>query len=245
MNNVQSISTFIPPVANARTADTGRQGAPPVDSPKSWTYMHRLKWARALPVRPLARLTAVCIADHINEKTGAWILSTAQIADETGQGERTVRRHINEDLRAYFKVEDRPGRAWRFTMPTPMMQVAEPRPNWPDTPAKLADVPCKEPSKQEHTPRARVSCSVHKREWFKEDGDNCHECARERLTLATSASMLPARLRVGAPKDGAVRLTEGDRAAMARLRSSGWRKGEGRMVAGHAAPRKGRFDGVF
>ena len=78
---------------------------------------------------------------------GSWILSSAQIADETGQGERTVRRHINEDLRQYFSVQDRPGCMWKFTIPAPLMAVVEPRPNRPDTPAKLADVPCKVPGK--------------------------------------------------------------------------------------------------
>ena len=119
-------------------------GAP---RPKSWGYRHRAQWAKSLPVKPGARLTAVCIADHINEKTGQWNLSSAQIAYETGQGERTVRRHINEDLRQYFSVQDRPGCMWKFTIPAPLMAVVEPRPNRPDTPAKLADVPCKVPSK--------------------------------------------------------------------------------------------------
>ena len=115
--------------------------------PKSWSYMHRIKWAKSLPVKPGARLTAVCIADHINEQTGSWLLSAAQMADETGQGERTVRRHINDDLRQYFTVQDRPGFMWRFTIPAPLMAVVEPRPIWPDPPANLADVPCKGPGK--------------------------------------------------------------------------------------------------
>ena len=134
---------------NQRTAAIGADESV---RPKSWSYMHRAKWARSLPVKSGARLTAIAISDHINEKTGWWDLSAAQMADETGQGERTVRRHVNEDLRAYFHIEDRPGRMWRFTIPAPMMAVVEPRPNRPDPPAKLADVPCKRPSKYVHPP---------------------------------------------------------------------------------------------
>ena len=134
---------------NQRTAAIGADESV---RPKSWSYMHRAKWARSLPVKSGARLTAIAIADHINEKTGWWDLSAAQMADETGQGERTVRRHVNEDLRPYFGVQDRPGFMWRFTMPRPLMAVVEPRPNRPDPPAKLADVPCKRPSKYVHPP---------------------------------------------------------------------------------------------
>ena len=132
---------------NQRTAAIGADESA---RPKSWSYMHRAKWARALPVSPGARLTAVCIADHINGKTGQWNLSSAQIADETGRigkyADRAVRRHVNDELRAYFYIEDRPGRMWRFTIPAPMMAVVEPRTKCPDRPDKMSDVPCK-PSK--------------------------------------------------------------------------------------------------
>ena len=134
-----------------RTADAQHQGVGVAPRPKSWSYMHRAKWARLLPVSPGARLTAVCIADHINEKTGQWSLSAAQIADETGRigkhADRAVRRHVNNELRAYFHIEDRPGRMWRFTIPAPIMAVVEPRTKCPDTPDKMSDVPCKRPSK--------------------------------------------------------------------------------------------------
>ena len=93
--------------------------------PKSWGYMHRIKWARALPVAPGARHVGVTIADHINEKTGSWCLSSAQIAAETGYKDRAVRGHI-QALRPYFTVEDRPGQTWRFSMPAPMMTVVQP-----------------------------------------------------------------------------------------------------------------------
>ena len=132
-----------------RTDDAPQQGVGAAPRPKSWSYMHRIKWARALPVKPGARLTAVAICDHINERSGSWVLSAARLADETGQGERTVRRHINEELRAHFHVEDRPGRMWRFTIPAPMMAVVDPRPNRPDPPAKSAGVPSDLPSKKE------------------------------------------------------------------------------------------------
>ena len=125
-----------------------------VPRPRSWSYMHRAKWARALPVSPGARFTAVCIADHINEKTGRWDLSAVQIAAECGRigkhADRAVRRHVNDELRPYFGVEDRPGRMWRFTIPTPIMQVIEPpapRTKCPDPPDKMSDVPSKEPCK--------------------------------------------------------------------------------------------------
>ena len=146
---------------NQRTAAIGADESV---RPKSWSYMHRAKWARSLPVKSGARLTAIAISDHINEKTGWWDLSAAQMADETGQGERTVRRHVNEDLRAYFHIEDRPGRMWRFTIPAPMMAVVEPRPNRPHPPAKLADVPSDLPSNV-HTQggRERLTCEKHSR----------------------------------------------------------------------------------
>ena len=97
-----------------RTADEPQQG---VAAPKSWSYMHRIKWARALPVKPGARLVAITLADHINERSGSWSkLSASMIAEETGLEERAVRRHI-DTLRSYFYVEDRPGRTWRFTIP--------------------------------------------------------------------------------------------------------------------------------
>ena len=100
---------------------------------------------------PGARLTAVCIADHINEKTGQWSLSSAQIADETGRigkhADRSIRRHVNDELRTYFHIEDRPGRKWRFTIPAPIITVVEPRTKCPDPPDKMSDAPCKRPSK--------------------------------------------------------------------------------------------------
>ena len=119
--------------------------------PKSWSYRHRVQWARLLPVSPGARLTAVAIADHINEKTGSWNLSSAQIADETGRigkyADRAIRRHVNDELRTHFHVEDRPGRMWRFSIPSPMMEVVGPRTKCPGTPDKMSDVPCKRPGK--------------------------------------------------------------------------------------------------
>ena len=119
---------------------------PRCDPPKSWGYMHRIKWARALPVKPGGRLVAVAIADHVNEKTGSWCISAAQLAAETGLEARAVRRHVNDSLRAYFTVEDRPGRTWRFSMPAPLMTVVlQPRTKCPDPPDKMSDVPCKEP----------------------------------------------------------------------------------------------------
>ena len=134
-----------------RTAAAQHQGVGVAPRPKSWSYMHRAKWARALPVSPGARFTAVCIADHINEKTGQWSLSSAQIADETGRigkhADRAVRRHVNDELRTYFHIEDRPGRMWRFTIPAPIITVVEPRTKCPDPPDKMSDVPCKRPSK--------------------------------------------------------------------------------------------------
>ena len=133
--------------------------------PKSWGYMHRIKWARALPVAPGARHVGVTIADHINEKTGSWCLSSAQIAAETGYKDRAVRGHI-QALRPYFTVEDRPGQTWRFSMPAPMMTVVQSRQILPGTPAESADVPCKEPSNYVHTQRARVSCETHGRTWY-------------------------------------------------------------------------------
>ena len=117
-----------------------------VAAPKSWGYMHRIKWARALPVKSGARLVAVGIADHVNERTGSWCISSAQLAAETELEERAVRRHI-QALRAYFTIEDRPGRTWRFTMPAPLMGVVRPRTKCPDPPDKMSDVPCKAPSK--------------------------------------------------------------------------------------------------
>ena len=120
--------------------------APPYDPPKSWGYMHRIKWARALPVKPGGRLVAVAIADHINEKTGSWCISAAQLAAETGLEERAVRRHVNDQLRAYFTVSDRPGRTWRFSMPAPLMTVVQPRTKCPDPPDKMFDVPGEAPS---------------------------------------------------------------------------------------------------
>ena len=128
--------------------------------PKSWSYRHRVQWARLLPVSPGARLTAVAIADHINEKTGSWNLSSAQIADETGRigkhADRTVRRHINDELRPYFHVEDRPGRMWRFAIPAPLMVVVEPRTKCPGTPDKMSDVPSKRPGKYVPPPACRA-----------------------------------------------------------------------------------------
>ena len=121
---------------------------PRCDPPKSWGYMHRIKWALALPVKPGGRLVAVAIADHVNEKTGSWCISAAQLAAETGLEARAVRRHVNDSLRAYFTVEDRPGRTWRFSMPAPLMTVVlQPRIKCPDPPDKMSDVPCKEPRK--------------------------------------------------------------------------------------------------
>ena len=156
-----------------RTAAAQHQGVGVAPRPKSWSYMHRAKWARALPVSPGARLTAVCIADHINEKTGQWSLSSAQIADETGRigkhADRAVRRHVNNELRTYFHIEDRPGRMWRFTIPAPMMAVVDPRTKCPDPPDKMSDVPCKRPSKYVPPPsttsasdgdRGRSQCEV-------------------------------------------------------------------------------------
>ena len=178
---------------------------PRCDPPQSWGYMHRIKWARALPVKPGGRLVAVAIADHINEKTGSWCLSSAQIAAETGYKDRAVRGHI-QALRPYFTVEDRPGQTWRFSMPAPMMTVVQPRTKCPDplagprqnlpgTPAESADVPCKEPSKYVHTPRARVSCETHGRTWYEADGQNCFECAKKRLEVKRT----PRRARGGMP----------------------------------------------
>ena len=75
----------------------------------------------SLPVSPGARLTAACIADHINQETGRWDLSAVQIAAETGRkgkfADRAVRRHVNDELRAFFGVEDRPGRSWAIHHP--------------------------------------------------------------------------------------------------------------------------------
>ena len=168
---------------NQRTAAIGADESV---RPKSWSYMHRAKWARSLPVKSGARLTAIAIADHINEKTGWWDLSAAQMADETGQGERTVRRHVNEDLRPYFGVQDRPGFMWRFTMPAPLMAVVEPRPNRPDPPAKLADVPSDLPSNV-HTQggRERLTCEKHNRFWPRSCGEDCYECAKDRQHAPT------------------------------------------------------------
>ena len=148
-------------------------------APKSWGYMHRIKWARALPVKPGGRLVAVAIADHINEHTGSWCISTAQLADETGLSDRAVRGHVY-GLRAYFTIEDRPGRTWKFTIPPPLMAVVQPRQKLPNPPAEIADVPCKVPKTTTHTARARVSCESHGREWFEADGLQCYECARDR-----------------------------------------------------------------
>ena len=197
-----------------KNVTTQNLGVVAVPGPKSWGYMHRAKWARALPVGAGARLTAICIADHINEKSGKWILSAATIADETGQGERTVRRHINDDLRAYFQVEDRPGLMWRFTIPAPMMAVVEPpRPNWPDTPAKLADVPSNVPS-EVHTPRARerLTCEKHGRSWPESWGSDCFECNQGRTEPHPERPKRTRKDRARPYRDSAVRSRKIDQA---------------------------------
>ena len=168
---------------NAEPQPLGVVGEAP--RPKSWSYMHRAKWARALPVSRGARFTAVCIADHINEKTGQWNLSSAQIAAETGRigkyADRAVRRHINNELRTHFHVEDRPGRMWRFTIPAPMMAVVEPRTKCPDTPDILSDVPSKRPSKYKHPParQAEMPDFPEHLEAIKDHGVRCRRCSHE------------------------------------------------------------------
>ena len=171
MNRTSNLAVQETP-KNQRTAAIGADESV---RPKSWSYRHRAQWARSLPVKPGARLTAIAICDHINEKTGSWVLSAAQIADETGQGERTVRRHINEDLRQYFGVQDRPGFMWRFTIPAPLMSVVEPRPNRPDPPAKLADVPSDLPRKKE--PPQSVALPEHLTAIKGGHGVKCRRCS--------------------------------------------------------------------
>ena len=71
MNRTQSLAVNETPKIQS-TDDARPQGlVAEYPRPKSWSYIHRAKWARALPVSPGARLTAVCIADHINEKSGS------------------------------------------------------------------------------------------------------------------------------------------------------------------------------
>ena len=175
-------------------------------APRSWSYMHRIKWAKSLPVSPGARLTAVIIADHINEKTGQWKLSAVGIAAESGRvgkfADRAVRRHVNDELRAYFGVEDRPGQTWRFTMPRPLMEVVPPRTKCPDTPDKMSDVPCDLPSNKEKEQHARASCPVCDHSWPAQYGTKCHVCTN---TRPSKQKLPPARLRVGAPRGGAVK----------------------------------------
>lgn len=175
----------------AQPLDVG--GAAP--RPKSWSYMHRIKWAGALPVKGSIQRTAMCIADHINERTGQWSISAARMADETNTCERTIRSHV-DTLRAFYRVEDRPGLMWRIAIPAPFMRAVEPRQNLTGTPAKSADVPCKKPS-EVHTQgeRERLTCEKHGRSWPKSWGPSCYECARERQhgPKRMARAKLPAR----------------------------------------------------
>ena len=106
-----------------------------------------------------------------------------------------MRGHVY-GLRAYFTIEDRPGRTWRFTIPPPLIAVVQPRQKLPNPPAEIADVPCKVPKTTTHTTRARVSCETHGREWFEADGRDCFECAKERLTAAKAKRETPRGPRV-------------------------------------------------
>lgn len=178
--------------------------------PKSWNYMHRAKWAGSLPVPAAVQRTAICIADHINERTGRWDLSSAQMADETNQCERTIRSHIKM-IRPYIHVEDRPGLKWRFTFPAPLMATVEPRQALPGTPASVADVPCDSPS-EVHTKgeRERLTCEYHGRSWPESWGVDCFECNQARTKR-------PKRTRHGRSTD---RMTERiNRARLARIRA--------------------------
>ena len=239
--NTQSITESTHLVASPKIGEPETPAAQHVGR-GAWQLSDRLDWALSLPVSPPARFVAVAIIKHTNADSGLAWPSVATLANLTGYSKATVKTAIRELERGgYFHItrlkvgKVNAANRYRAKRGGVGQELTQGR-------SGAGHEPVKEPVKQENTPRERVSCSVHKREWFKANGDNCHECARERLTLARSASMLPARLRVGAPNYGAVALTDGDRAALARL--SGWRK-PGRTVAGAAAPKKGSFDGVF
>ena len=175
---------------NQRTAI----GADESVRPKSWSYMHRAQWAGALPVPGAVQRTAMCIVDDIDEQTGQQELLSAQMAGATNTCERTIRSHVKM-LRPYFDVEDRPGKAWRFTIPAPMMAVVEPRQILPGTPADIAGVGSAPDGPTPvlvrtstygtyvHTPRARedrVRCEKHDRWWPRSCGEDCYECAKDR-----------------------------------------------------------------
>ena len=183
---------------NQRTDDghTPRCGVP---GPKSWSYMHRVKWAGSLPVPGAVQRTAMCIVDDIDEQTGQQELLSAQMAGATNTCERTIRSHVKM-LRPYFDVEDRPGKAWRFTIPAPMMAVVEPRQILPGTPADIAGVGSAPDGPTPvlvrtstygtyvHTPRARedrVRCEKHDRWWPRSCGEDCYECAKDRQHAPT------------------------------------------------------------
>ena len=242
MTNVQqSITESSVPVSSRKIADPETPAAQHVGR-GAWQLSDRLDWALSLPVSPPARFVAVTIIKHTNADSGLAWPSVATLVNLTGYTKSTVKTAIRELERGgHFHITrlkvGKVNTSNRYR--AKRVGVGQ---ELPQGGAGAAPEPVKEPVKQTHTPRARVSCSVHKREWFKADGKHCHECARERLTLARSASMLPARLRVGAPKHGAVALTDGDRAALARV--SGGRK-PGRTHAGGAAPQPGHFAGVF
>lgn len=174
---------------NQRTAAIGADESA---RPKSWSYMHRVKWAGGLPVPAAVQRTAICIVDHINEKTGRWKVSSAQMADETNQCERTIRSHVKM-LRPYIQVEDRPGLKWGFTIPAPMMAVVEPRQPLPGTPATVADVPCDLPSNVHTSGRERLTCEKHSRSWPSSWGTGCYECAQERVARPERAAEPPER----------------------------------------------------
>ena len=129
---------------NAESQPLGVVGEAPRPT---WSITARWAWACGLPVSGIARAVANCIARHANDKTGLGWPGMALIVKETGfkrtaviAGIKALERggHINEDLRQYFSVQDRPGCMWKFTIPAPLMAVVEPRPigrtprpNWP------------------------------------------------------------------------------------------------------------------
>ena len=170
----------------------------------------------------------------LRKLTPARRLEQTRLADETWLSDRAVRGHVY-GLRAYFTIEDRPGRTWRLTIPPPLIAVVQPRQKLPNPPAEIADVPCKVPKTTTHTTRARVSCETHGREWFEADGRDCFECAKERLTAAKAKRETPRGPRVGLPTYSD-RPARPDRAPMtaervaeieAELVGDGWRKREG------------------
>ena len=198
------------------------QDIPAAASKSGWELSARLDWALALPVSSAATLVAVGLIKFTGADTGLCWPSIGKLEKLTKLSRPTVIKAIRElESGGHVTIQRlRVGRvnaANRYRIPR--VGVVKPL-NHPSK-ATLPE-PGIEPVRSTHTARERVSCSVHDREWFKDDGPSCYECARSRLLNVPGPQQLPARMRVGRPSGEPVVLTSGDLAA---IRASKAREG--------------------